>query len=160
MQITKGSVVEFHYRITNPAGEELETTRTGDPAAILHGYGNVIRGLEAALEKREVGDVYSVTIPPSEAYGERQADRTERLSKKYFTQPKKLKPGQITQLNTESGVKPVTVVKVGSKVVDVDLNHPQAGVELTFDIEIMMVREATKEETEHKHAHGTGHHHH
>lgn len=160
MQITKGSVVEFHYRITNPAGEELETTRTGDPAAILHGYGNVIRGLEAALEKREVGDVYSVTIPPSEAYGERQADRTERLSKKYFAQPKKLKPGQITHLNTESGVKPVTVVKVGSKVVDVDLNHPQAGVELTFDIEIMMVREATKEEIEHKHAHGTGHHHH
>lgn len=160
MQISKGSVVEFHYRITNPAGEEIETTRDGDPAAILHGYGNVIRGLEAALKGREVGDVFSATIPPNEAYGERQENRIERLSKKYFAQAKKLKPGQVTHLRTESGVKPVTVVKVGSKVVDVDVNHPQAGVELTFDIEIILVREATAEEIQHKHAHGTGHHHH
>lgn len=160
MQISKGSVVEFHYRLTNPAGEELETTRDGDPAAILQGYGNVIRGLESALAKREAGDVFSVTISPTEAYGPRQEGRTERLSKKYFANPKKLKPGQVTHLRTESGVKPVTILKVGSKMVDVDLNHPQAGVELTFDIEIMAVREATSEEIAHKHAHGTGHHHH
>jgi len=160
VQISKGSVVEFHYRLTNPAGEELETTRDGDPAAILHGYGNVIRGLEAALAKREAGDVFTVTIEPNEAYGARQDNRIERLSKKYFAQAKKLRPGQVTNLRTESGVKPVTVVKVGSKMVDVDLNHPQAGVALTFDIEIMLVREASSEELAHKHAHGTGHHHH
>ncbi len=65
----------------------------------------------------------------------------------------------MTHLRMESGVKPVTVVKVGSKVVDVDMNHPQAGVNLTFDIEIMNVREASAEELAHKHAHGPGHHH-
>ncbi|MDA1076909.1 MAG: peptidylprolyl isomerase, partial [Proteobacteria bacterium] len=69
--------------------------------------------------------------------------------------PRRLKPGQVTRLQTEHGSRPVTIVKVGSKMVDVDLNHPHAGATLRFNIHIHAVRKATREELSHGHAHGS-----
>ena len=87
-----------------------------------------------------------VEVPPEEGYGPRREDWTQRVSKKYFVKPNLLKAGMVTHLRIDSGVRPVTVVKVGGKVIDVDLNHPHAGQTVRFDIEILSTREASQEE--------------
>lgn len=157
--IGKDQVVQFHYTITNPAGSVLETTSGGAPQAILLGHGGVLRGIEDALKGRQVGDTIEVSLPPAEAYGERRADWVQRVSKKHL--PKgRLKPGMIVQLSTEQGPRSVTIVKVGNKVVDVDLNHPFAGETLNFELTVVDARAATPEELSHGHAHGPGGHHH
>jgi len=160
MQVGKNTVVEFHYDVSDDGKRLLETTRDGAPTAILYGHRNAIRGLERALEGRSAGDRFVVTVSPDEGYGPVQPNAVRRVPKKHFSQPRRLKPGVIVQLRTEQGVRPVTVVKVGGKVVDVDTNHPHAGKTLTFDIEITGVREASAEELAHRHAHGPGQGHH
>lgn len=160
MNIGKGSVVYFHYTLRNEAGEQLETSRDGEPSAYLHGAGNIIPGLESAMAGKAAGDVFTATVEPGEAYGPRHPDRIQRVPVKHLLFKGKLRPGTAAQLNTSDGRLPVTVVKVGRHTADVDTNHPLAGQTLTFDIEIMEVRAATAEETSHGHVHGPGGHHH
>lgn len=160
MKIERDRVVRFHYVIQNESGEELESTRDGEPLAILHGRGNVMGGIEEALAGHETGDRFEVTLAPEQAFGPRRDDWTQRVSKKYFPNAARLKPGMQTTLQTDEGVRPVTVIKVGGKVIDVDLNHPRAGQTLTFDLDVIEVREATSEELSHRHVHGPGGHHH
>jgi FKBP-type peptidyl-prolyl cis-trans isomerase SlyD len=116
--------------------------------------------MERGLEGRAKGDRFMLTVPPDEAYGERDPNATQRLPKKYFRNPDKLRAGDVVTLGTNHGPRAVTVLKVGASVVDVDANHPMAGRTLTFDIEVTDVRAATPEEIEHRHAHGPGGHHH
>jgi FKBP-type peptidyl-prolyl cis-trans isomerase SlyD len=160
LNVAENSVVYFHYTLRDEAGEQLETSRDGEPSACLHGAGNIIPGLEAAMEGKAAGDVFTATVTPEEAYGPRQADRIQRVPVKHLLFRGKLRPGMTVQLNTGEGRLPVTVVKVGRHTADVDTNHPLAGQTLTFDIEIVEVRAATAEETAHGHVHGPGGHHH
>jgi FKBP-type peptidyl-prolyl cis-trans isomerase SlyD len=160
VQIADKSVVNFHYTLRDEHGEQLETSRGGDPTAYLHGADNFIRGLEGAMLGKESGDVFSATIGPSEGYGERREGKEQRVPMKHLMFNGKLKPGMTVHLNTEKGAVPVTVVKAGRHSADVDTNHPMAGRTLTFDIEIVDVREATEEEASHGHAHGAGGHQH
>jgi FKBP-type peptidyl-prolyl cis-trans isomerase SlyD len=160
LNVAENSVVYFHYTLRDEAGEQLETSRDGEPSACLHGAGTIIPGLEAAMEGKAAGDVFTATVTPEEAYGPRQADRIQRVPVKHLLFRGKLRPGMAVQLNTGDGRLPVTVVKVGRHTADVDTNHPLAGQTLTFDIEIMEVRAATAEETAHGHVHGPGGHHH
>jgi FKBP-type peptidyl-prolyl cis-trans isomerase SlyD len=160
LQAAKDRVVRFHYEILDESGGSVEKSRDGDgePLAVLLGRGNLLRAIEDALMGHAAGDSFRVTLPPEQAYGVRRDDQTRRVSKKYFARPERLKPGMVTEMSTEEGARPVTVIKVGGKVVDVDLNHPQAGKTLTFDLEIVDVREATAEEIAHRHVHGPGGH--
>ena len=105
---------------------------------------------------RSVGDEFQVTIEPADAYGEKDEAKFQRISSKHFRLPKKLKPGQVVGLQTKKGPVRVTIIKVGRFNVDVDTNHPLAGQVLTFDVEVSAVRDATKEEIAHGHAHGPG----
>jgi FKBP-type peptidyl-prolyl cis-trans isomerase SlyD len=158
LQAREGRVVRFHYEMRDETGTIVETSRKGDPLAILLGHGVVLRSIEEALTDRTSGDRFQITLAPDQAYGPRREGATQRVSKKYFRDPARLKAGTVAQYSTERGARPVTVLKVGSKVVDVDLNHPQAGHTLTFDLEVVEVREATPEETAHRHVHGPGGH--
>lgn len=158
MKIEAQTIVTFHYALTGIAGEPIESSRGGEPLAILHGAGNVIPGIENALVGRAAGDRFSVTVPPEQGYGARQDGLTQRVPKKYFREPRKLRPGEQTLLQTREGPRMVTVVKVGESVVDVDLNHPMAGRTLVFDIEVVGVRAASAEEIAHGHAHEPGGH--
>jgi FKBP-type peptidyl-prolyl cis-trans isomerase SlyD len=99
-------------------------------------------------------------VPAAEAYGERNEALTQRVPKKYFPTNVTLRPGLTVMLQTQQGPRPVTVLKIGMSVIDVDLNHPMAGKDLSFDIEIVEVREASAEELAHGHVHGEGGHHH
>ena len=159
MKIAKDSVVRFHYTVSEQGQEALESSRDREPLAILIGHGNIIPGLEAALQDREAGESFGVDVAASEAYGERRDGLTQRVPKKHFG-AQKLEPGQQVVLQTNFGPRAVTIQKVGMSVVDVDLNHPMAGKDLHFDVEIVEVREASAEEVAHGHVHGDGGHQH
>ena len=162
MKVESNKVVVFHYAVRESGGEPVESSRDrGEPLAFLVGTGMLIPGLEKALMGHEAGEHFDVTVEPAEAYGERREDFTQRVPKKYFRDAEQLRPGMMTVLSVSGGgQRQVTVQKVGSSVIDVDLNHPLAGKTLVFDVDIVDVRDATPEEVEHKHAHGpSGHGH-
>ncbi|MDG2516565.1 FKBP-type peptidyl-prolyl cis-trans isomerase [Lysobacter soli] len=159
MKIEKDRVVRFHYTVSEVGQEPLETSEGREPLAILIGHGNIIPGLETAMNGREAGDKFEVDVTAAEAYGERREGLTQRVPKKHF-KGARLEPGMQAVLPTNFGPRAVTIQKVGMSVVDVDLNHPMAGKDLHFAIEIVEVREASAEEIEHGHVHGDGGHHH
>jgi len=160
MIVEKDKVVTFHYTLKNVDGEEMESSREHDPMSYLHGANNIVVGLEKAMQGRKAGDTFEVTIAPEEAYGVRNDANVQRIPLKRLKGLGKIVPGQILNLQTNQGPVQVTTLKVGRFNVDVDANHPLAGETLTFDVEIMEIREASAEETEHRHAHGPGGHHH
>jgi FKBP-type peptidyl-prolyl cis-trans isomerase SlyD len=159
LKIEKDRVVRFHYTVSEQGQEPLETSKERDPLAILAGHGNIIPGLDKALEGHVAGDSFGVDVAAADAYGDRRDGLTQRVPKKHFG-TQKLAPGMQVVLNTNFGPRAVTVEKIGMSVVDVDLNHPMAGKDLHFDVEIVDVREASKEELEHGHVHGDGGHEH
>ena len=160
MAVETRKVVSFHYTLRDTEGKEIESSRGGEPVTYLHGYRNIVPGLEKAMAGREVGDSFDVTVEPADAYGERNPDAVQRIPAKHFPDARKLKPGQVAELQTKQGPIQAVIVKVGRFNVDVDANHPLAGQELTFEVEITDLRDATKEEVDHGHVHGPGGVHH
>ena len=160
MKIEKDRVVRFHYAVAEAGKEAVENSKDGgQPLAILFGHGNILPGLEKAMEGKEAGDSFKAAVPAAEAYGERREGLSQRIPKKHFG-AQKLEPGMQVVLQTNFGPRAVTIEKVGMSVVDVDLNHPMAGKDLDFDIEVVEVREASAEELAHGHVHGDGGHQH
>lgn len=160
MPITRESVVLFHYRLLDEDENVLEDSHQGNPMAYLHGAGNIFPLMEKAMTDHEVGDSFSVTLPPEEAYGPRVGDAIRRISRKHIRTSGKINPGMVINVETDNGLRQVVVIKAGKFVVDVDTNHPLAGLTLRFDIEIVDIRQATDEERSHGHAHGAGGHQH
>ncbi len=159
MKIEKDRVVRFHYTVSEQGQEPLESSGEREPLAILFGHGNIIPGLESAMAGHEAGDRFGADVAAADAYGERRDGLGQRVPKKHFG-GQRLEPGMQVVLNTNFGPRAVTIEKVGMSVVDVDLNHPMAGKDLHFDIEIVEVREATEGEHAHGHVHGDDAHHH
>lgn len=164
MHVEKNKVVSFHYRLSEPGQGLLEESHGDQPAVYLHGHLAVLSGLEEAMAGKRTGDRFTVTLPPEKAYGHRQADAIQRVSLKHVltrgNKKETLRPGNVVRVNTNQGPRDVTVVKAGLKTVDVDTNHPWAGKTLTFDIEVVEVRDASAEEIAHGHVHGAGGHEH
>jgi FKBP-type peptidyl-prolyl cis-trans isomerase SlyD len=160
MTISENMVVSFHYTLTNGEGTQIESSRERDPMSYLHGSNNIIPGLERAMEGREAGEEFSVTVPPEDAYGTRSEANIQRIPLKRLGMTTRPQVGQVLGLQTNQGPVQVTVVKVGKFNIDVDANHPLSGQTLTFDVEITEVREASEEELSHGHAHGVGGHDH
>jgi FKBP-type peptidyl-prolyl cis-trans isomerase SlyD len=160
MEIARDSVVSFHYRLANGDGEALESSHDGAPRTYLHGHGNIIPGLEQEMAGKSAGAHFTTTIAPALAYGERREAAVARVQMKQVRTRGRLHPGQTIAVETAHGLRQVKVIKAGHSVVDVDANHPLAGVTLTFEIDIVEVRAATAEELAHGHVHGPGGHHH
>ena len=156
MNIEDKKVVSFHYTLRDEHGEQLESSREGDPMTYLHGAGNIIPGLEKAMAGKVAGDQFEASVEPAEAYGERDENGVHRIPAKHFKQAGRLEPGQMVVLQTRQGPRQVKVVKVGRFNVDIDTNHPMAGLSLTFDVEVTDVRDPTAEEVSHGHVHGPG----
>lgn len=164
MKIEKNKVVTFHYRLTDTQGTLIDDSHGHSPAVYIHGHGAMLNSLEAALAGKQAGEKLIATFTPEEAYGARREDAQMRISLKHIHLPTghkgKLTAGMVVGVETEQGLREVTVIKSGLKTVDVDTNHPLAGKTLNFDIEIIEVRDASAEEIEHGHVHGEGGHHH
>lgn len=164
MQISADKVVSFHYRLSEAGGELLETSYESDPTLYLHGHSGLLAALETALEGKQAGDKVTVNLTPEQGYGVRQENATQRIPIKhllgYEKIKNKIKPGMKVAVNTQHGLWDAVVLKVGKFNVDIDSNHPLAGKNLDFELEVVEVRDATAEELAHGHAHGVGGHHH
>lgn len=159
--IAEKKVVSIHYTLKGADGKLLESTRGHAPVAYLHGHGNVVPGLEAALLGKNPGDKVDVTIPAELAYGERKGKGAQAVPRKEFPRGMDLREGMPLEIKDSSGT-PVRVwiTRVQGSKVWLDVDHPLAGQALTFDVEVMDVRDAEPEELEHGHVHdGHGHHH-
>ncbi len=162
MTITENKVVLIHYTLKDSAGETLDSSEGREPLAFIQGIGNIIVGLEEALAGKAVGDKVSATIEPEKAYGVRVDENVHIVPLSSFKADgdEKLVEGMQVRVETNEGVSIADVAKIDGEEVTLDLNHPLAGETLFFDVEIVDVREATKQELEHGHAHGPGGHHH
>jgi FKBP-type peptidyl-prolyl cis-trans isomerase SlyD len=160
VQIGPKTVVTFHYTLRDESGTELENSAAGEPVAYLTGANNIIPGLESAMTDKAAGDTFTATVEPADGYGLHNPEKAQRVPMKHLVFKGKLRAGDVVQLNTGEGMRTVTVTKAGRHSADIDTNHPLAGQTLSFEIEVVEVREATAEELSHGHAHGAGGHHH
>ncbi len=160
MQITQDSVVLIHYTLTDDSGKTIDSSAGGEPLAYLHGNGNLIPGLERALEGKQSGDQVNVKIAPAEGYGEYDKELVQRVPKRALKGIGNVYVGMQLQAQSEHGARAVTVTQVAGDMVTIDGNHPLAGQNLNFDVKIEDVRAASEEELAHGHVHGPGGHHH
>ena len=159
--INNNQVVQFHYTLKDDEGNIIDQSPEGQPLAYLHGYQNIIPGLEAQLVGKAVGDKFTASVEPADAYGEFDDAAVQEVPRENFQGVVNVQAGMQFQSQTEDGhVMLVTVKDVQDDMVIVDANHPLAGKKLHFDVEIADIREATPEELQHGHAHGAGGHHH
>ncbi|ACL71605.1 FKBP-type peptidyl-prolyl cis-trans isomerase [Thioalkalivibrio sulfidiphilus] len=162
MQISKDKVVVLDYVLTDEQGQVIDRSDDASQFAYLHGANNIIPGLEKALEGRSTGDSLKVSIPPAEAYGERDDSLTHTLDRSQFQGVDELQTGmQFHAGNPDgTGMHVVTITAIDGDAVTIDANHPLAGMTLNFDVTVREVRDASAEEIEHGHVHGPGGHHH
>ncbi len=159
MQIEQNKVVTLNYTLTDKDGNVIDQSNDGS-FAYLHGANNIIPGLENALTGKSAGDKLDVAVAPADGYGERDAEKTQAVPRNMFPEDTEIQTGMQFHAQSPTGeTLVVTVVAVDDETVTVDGNHPLAGVDLKFDVEIMDVRDATEEEIQHGHVHGPGHAH-
>lgn len=158
--IGKNSVVSMHYKLTDDTGKVLDSSEASEPLAYLHGAGNIVPGLEKALVGKGAGDSVKVKVEPSEGYGELDPNGIKVIERAAFEGVDSIEPGMAFEAKAPDGTSQhIVVTKVEGDEVTINLNHPLAGVTLNFDIQIVSVREATKEELDHGHTHEGGHGH-
>lgn len=160
MQIAQKKVVTIEYTLTNESGEVLDTSKGREPLTYLHGTGGIIPGLEKALTGKAKGDTLKAKIPPEEAYGKRDDSLIQKIPRSRFQNSKDLKPGMQFQIRGGGEIRIATITGLENDTVTVDMNHELAGEILNFDVTIVDVRDATEEELDHGHVHGSGGHHH
>lgn len=162
MSITRDCVVTIHYTFKDDAGEIIDSSVSAEPLAYLHGHGNLVPGLERELEGKKAGDRVNVTVSAADGYGEYDERLVQQVPRRALSGLSNIRVGMKLQTQTAEGPRTVVVTSLVGDMVTLDANHPLAGKTLTFDIEIMDVRQATAEELSHGHVHGPGddHHHH
>ncbi len=160
MEITADRVVLIHYTLKDDKGEVIDSSAGGEPLAYIQGHGNLVPGLEKALEGKQDGNTVAVSIAPADGYGVRDETLIQRVPKRSLQGAGEIKKGQQFQARTDDGMRLFTVKAVVGDMVTLDGNHPLADQTLNFDVNIVSVREATSEELEHGHVHGAGGHHH
>ncbi|HXA36375.1 MAG TPA: peptidylprolyl isomerase [Steroidobacteraceae bacterium] len=160
MQIAADRVVLIHYTLKDDDGVVIDSSAGAEPLAYIQGHGNLVAGLEKALEGKQDGDTVAVSVTPAEGYGKRDAALIQRVPKRSMQGSGEIKKGMQFQARTDDGMRVFTVTAVVGDMVTLDGNHPLADKTLNFDVEVVSVREATSEELEHGHVHGAGGHHH
>ena len=153
-------VFAFNYVLKNSQGDTLDASAPNQPMPFLEGRQQIIPALEKIMVMMNEGDKRKISLKAAEAYGDYRADMVMDVPKEELAHLK-IEVGTHLQLQLNQGVQVVKVSKISDTHVTLDGNHPLAGVDLEFDIEIMLIRQATPEEIQHGHAHGLhGHAHH
>ncbi len=159
MPIAHGHIVAIDYTLTDDAGAILDTSDGRPPLQYLHGHGNIVPGLEAALDGAEVGAAMKVDVAPEEGYGTHDPGRIARIGREQL--PPDLEPKVGMQLGAQGPdgeTFPLWIVEVHDDAVVMDGNHPLAGQTLHFQVTVRGIREATAAELHHGHPHGPGGH--
>ena len=159
MKVGKGSVVSVDYELHLGDGQVVDASAPGEPMSYIHGEGQIVPGLERALEGLSVGDAKQVVVPPEDGYGEHDARGVQEVPKSAF--PAEMQPAVGLELMAQGpgGEEvPFVIREVKPESIVIDLNHPLAGKTLHFAVTVREVRAATDEELEHGHVHGPGGH--
>jgi len=161
MKVGKDKVVLMHYTLKNDAGDVIDSSDGADPLPFLQGHGNIIPGLESALEGSKVGDKLEVSIKPEEGYGERMKGAIQEIPSSALQGVDEVKVGmQLQSQDKDGNAFLVSVTKIEDDKITVDGNHPLAGQTLHFSVSIESIRKAEAEELSHGHVHADGNHHH
>jgi len=156
MKIESNKVIKMHYAVSDSEDTLIDSSYDDKPLAVIHGTGYLIPGLEDALIGHQVGDKFEVAVTAEQAYGERFDDYVQTVPKAMFENIEDLAVGTQLRATTDDGEQTVIVIDVQENEITVDGNHPLAGIDLKFDVEILEVRDATEEELAHGHVHGDG----
>jgi FKBP-type peptidyl-prolyl cis-trans isomerase SlyD len=159
MKVEKNRVVAIDYTLTDDNNQVIDSSSGAEPLEYLHGHGNIIPGLERALEGGETGDKITVTVPAGDAYGNRDEKLVINVPLSRFEGVESVEEGMQFETRTPEGLRVVTVTGVADERVTLDGNHPLAGMDLNFDVTIKSIREAKAEELSHGHVHSHGHEH-
>jgi FKBP-type peptidyl-prolyl cis-trans isomerase SlyD len=147
-------VASIHYKLTDNSGDVLDSSEGGEPLNYLHGAGNLIPGLEKELVGKTSGASLQVKVAPEEAYGNKHDELIEVVPRAAFQGVDNIEPGMGFEAQGSDGqARRIVVTEVNGDEVTVDGNHPLAGVELNFDVQVVEVRDATEEEIAHGHVH-------
>ena len=160
MEITADRVVTIHYTLKDDSGAVLDSSAGGEPLAYIQGHGNLVPGLEKALEGKRDGETLAVSLAPADGYGVRDEALVQRVPKRTLQGSGEIKKGMQFQARTQDGMRLFTVTAVVGDMITLDGNHPLANQTLHFNVDVVGVREATSKELEHGHVHGAGGHHH
>ncbi|MDX1994125.1 MAG: peptidylprolyl isomerase [bacterium] len=153
-RIGPGLVVSLAYTLTVD-GEEIETATPDEPLDYLHGANNIVPGLERELVGKRVGERFTVTLPPEDAYGDYDEEDIEEIAREDIPDADMIEPGMVIVLEDDDGNIFDAVVKdVTTNTVILDFNPPLAGKAVTYDVEVIAMRPADEEELEHGHPHG------
>ena len=154
MTISQDKVVAMHYTVTDNKGNQLDSSVGGEPLVFLFGHGSLIPGLEQALAGKSAGDKFTANIAAADAYGERHDALTQAVPKSMFDGMDVAVGMRFRAAGPDGREQSVIILEVTEDEVVVDCNHPLSGIDLTFDVEVMLVRDATDEELDHGHVHG------
>jgi len=159
LKIRKGCIVDLVYELKDSGGEVVESADASDPMTYLHGYGEIAPGLEEELDGVEEGAVLEIELPPGKAYGEYNPDGIVAVPRSEFPADAEIVPGdwisvQIKQDEDSDEVEDLEmkVMEISPDSITLDANHPLAGQQVTFDIRVLGVREASPDEIEKRQA--------
>lgn len=148
MQATADTVVMIDYTLTSNDGDVIDTSEGREPLAYLHGHGNIIPGLEKALEGKSEGDELTVKVEPEEGYGVHRPELVQQVSIEAFAGIDKIEPGMRFNADSAQGPLVVKVTKIEGEQVTIDANHELAGQQLNFAVTVRGIREASTDEVE------------
>lgn len=155
MLISQNKVVTIHYSVKTPNGDVIDESLGSEPLAFIQGTKFMIAGLEDALEGRQSGDKFEVTIEPDKAYGDRHDQLVQQVPVAMF-EGMDVEVGMSFRATTDNGEQSVLIVDKTDEFITVDGNHPLSGQTLVFDVDVVDVRDATQDELAHGHVHGVG----
>jgi len=155
-KVEVNKVVSVHYTGSYTDGEVFDTSEGRDPLLFLVGHGQMISGFEQEMLGAEIGEKREFTLTPERAYGMRDEGAIQKVPKSQFPDDMQLAPGMVLGAQSDRGPVQFSVVSVDGDEVTVDFNHQMAGMTLRFSVEVVGIREATREELAHGHAHGPG----
>ncbi len=153
------NVVRFHYTLRDTRGQFIDSSQGGEPVTYLEGSGQIIEGLESQMKSLTAGTKAQLNVPAAQAYGVRDDRMIQKVARAVLPLDE-FQIGDQFQTGPDRHDPVVTIVAIEGDQVTLDANHPLAGVDLVFDVEVLDIRPATADETSHGHAHGPGGVHH
>ncbi|GIK21328.1 MAG: peptidylprolyl isomerase [Ignavibacteriota bacterium] len=161
MPIEVNKVVTLNFTLTDDTGNVLDSTNQGGPFSYITGRGMVLPKLEEAISIMMIGTKKQLRLDAADAYGNYNEQIVQVVGKENFPKDFVLEVGMEYMASNPEGVQmPFTIIEVNDDEITIDFNHPFAGINLNFDLELLDVRDATAEELAHGHVHGPGGHHH
>ncbi len=151
-------VISFHYRLTDTQGKEMDSSIGHKPLSFIVGAGQIVPGLESELITMKPSQKKTVKVPAAGAYGQHHPEMIIQVPRAKLPKPD-LAIGDRFRGGPENDAPVFRVTKLTQDEAMLDANHPLAGQDLTFDVEIIEIREATEEELAHGHVHDGDHHH-